>query len=108
MLLSELDRLRTQCGFFGFPVTENGKMGSKLLGLVTKRDTDFVANRSSVHVSEVMTPFKDLVTAKDDVQLAQAHQIIRHTKKGKLPIVAKTGRIVALVARTYLRKQADY
>jgi len=108
MKLSELDQLRTQCGFFGFPVTENGKMGSRLLGLVTKRDTDFVTNRSSVHVSEVMTPFKDLVTAKEGVELAEANQVVRQTKKGKLPIITETGKLVALVARTDLRKQADY
>jgi len=32
-------------GFSGFPVTETGKMGGKLLGIVTRRDMDFVANR---------------------------------------------------------------
>ena len=40
-------------------------MGSKLLGLVTKRDTDFVPNREAVTVDTLMTPLKDLVTAED-------------------------------------------
>lgn len=39
MTLEELDSLKSKLGFTGFPVTENGKMGNKLLGLVTKRDT---------------------------------------------------------------------
>merc|ERR1719203_1030689 len=34
--------------------------------------------------------------------------MIRESKKGKLPIITKSGRFVALVARTDLRKQADY
>jgi len=107
-LVSELDELRQQCGFTGFPVTEDGKMGSRLLGLVTKRDTDFVQDRSSVRVSSVMTGRKDLITAEEGVDLAQANRVIRETKRGKLPIVTKTGHLVALVARTDLRKQADF
>ena len=35
-------------------------MGSKLLGIVTKRDTDFVPNREAVTVESLMTPLQDL------------------------------------------------
>merc|ERR1719210_3177874 len=65
MTVADLDKLRVQdkIGFTGFPVTEEGRMGSKLLGLVTKRDTDFVKERNATRVGAVMTPFSDLVTA---------------------------------------------
>jgi len=108
MLLSELDEVRAKCGFTGFPVTENGRMGSKLLGLITKRDTDFVKDRSTTRVGAVMTPFSDLVTAPDNVKLSEANAMIRKTKKGKLPIVTKDGNFLSLVARTDLQKQADF
>jgi len=108
MVLSELDQLRANCGFTGFPVTENGKMGSKLLGLITKRDTDFVKERSTTRVGAVMTPFSELVTAPDNVSLSEANEMIRKTKKGKLPIVTKDGNLISLVARTDLQKQADF
>ena len=42
MTLEQLDTLKSKLGFTGFPVTESGHMGAKLLGLVTKRDTDFI------------------------------------------------------------------
>jgi len=108
MTLVDLDELRRKCGFTGFPVTEDGHMGSKLLGLVTKRDTDFLDNRTSTHVSAVMKKFSDLTVGEEGVELVKANQIIRDKKLGKLPIVTKEGRLVALVARTDLNKQADF
>mmetsp|Transcript_2889 Transcript_2889/g.9324 ORF Transcript_2889/g.9324 Transcript_2889/m.9324 type:complete len:548 (+) Transcript_2889:66-1709(+) len=108
MLLSELEELRRKCGYTGFPVTEDGNMGSRLMGLVTKRDTDFVTDLSTTRVASVMTKLDDLVTAEEGVELAEANQIVRSSKKGKLPIVTKSGNLVALVARTDLKKQADF
>jgi len=33
---------KKNCGFSGIPITENGRIGSKLVGLVTQRDVDFL------------------------------------------------------------------
>jgi len=107
-LLSELDELRRKCGFTGFPVTDDGKMGSRLVGLVTKRDTDFVGDREKVRVNSIMTRTENAVTAEEGITLAEANTLIRSSKKGTLPIVTKTGRLVALVARADLKKHADF
>jgi hypothetical protein len=40
--VGELLELKEKCGFSGFPVTFNGQIGSKLLGIVTLRDVDFL------------------------------------------------------------------
>jgi len=108
MSLAELDKLRAQCGFTGFPVTEDGRMGSRLLGLVTKRDTDFVKDRTSTRVSSIMTPFDKLITAEEGIELSTANQLLRSSKRGKLPIVSKERKIIALVARTDLMKNAEF
>jgi IMP dehydrogenase len=34
--------IKNKFGYSGIPITENGKLGSKLLGLVTSRDIDFL------------------------------------------------------------------
>lgn len=105
--LEELDDLRRKHGFTGFPVTEDASMGSKLMGLVTKRDTDFVKDRSSL-VGSVMTPIDQAVTASEGVDLAKANDILRTSKKGKLPVISKEGKLIAMVARTDLKKNASF
>jgi len=108
MKLHELDTLRASCGFTGFPVTDTGKIGGKLLGLVTKRDTDFMQNDHSRTVCEIMTPFTKLVTAKEGVSLSAANQTIHTSKKGKLPIITSENKLVALMARTDLKKNSEF
>jgi len=83
-------------------------MGSALVGLVTKRDTDFVETRASVRAGDVMTCKADLVTSEEGIALMDANKILHSSKKGKLPIVTKEGRLVALLARTDLKKNANF
>ena len=44
--VAEVLELKEELGFSGFPVTEGGKMGAKLIGMLTSRDIDFVREGS--------------------------------------------------------------
>ena len=92
-------------GFSGCPVTEDGKLKSKLVGIVTTRDHDFIKDRSTL-VSEVMT--KEVVTATQGCTLEEANTILKNSKKGKLPVVDKNGCLVAAISRKDLRKNRDF
>ncbi|CAK8986851.1 Inosine-5'-monophosphate dehydrogenase (IMP dehydrogenase) (IMPD) (IMPDH) [Durusdinium trenchii] len=107
MTLEELDQLKSKLGFTGFPVTENGQMGRPLLGLVTKRDTDFITDRKT-RLSAIMTPLSQLVTEKEGIDLKQANETLQKSKKGKLPIITNTNLLVALVARTDIKKNVEF
>ena len=52
-------------GFSGFPITVSGAVGGRLVGLVSKRDTDFVEDRS-VKLSTVMTTELDYYMYRHD------------------------------------------
>lgn len=108
MSLQEVDNLSEKTGITCFPVTEDGHMGSVLLGLVTKRDIDFVQERHSIRVRQVMTPLAKMVTADEGIELKAANEILRSSKKGSLPIISKDSRLVALVARKDLKKASDF
>merc|ERR550514_2061007 len=110
MTLAELNELRSQCGFTGFCVTEDGRMGSKFLGMVTKRDTDFVREDPlTTRVEQIMTPTAECTMARDpNIDLPQANEILMRSKKGKLPIISPEGNLVALIARRDLLQNQEF
>jgi IMP dehydrogenase len=103
--LFAIDEIKAKHGFSSIPITENGELDAKLVGLVTNRDTDLILDRN-VKIKEVMTT--ELITAKHGISLEEANQILRKSKKGKLPIVDENYRLVALISRTDLLKNKDF
>ncbi|KAJ5863634.1 Cystathionine beta-synthase core [Penicillium soppii] len=103
--VGEAKELKAKWGFGGFPVTENGTLRSKLVGMVTSRDIQFHRELSDP-VTAIMAT--DLVTAPAGTTLAEANEVLRQSKKGKLPIVDANGNIVSLLSRSDLMKNLHY
>lgn len=97
--------IKNRYGFMGIPITESGGMNSKLVGIVTKRDVEFIRNHDTP-LGDIMTT--ELMTATEGCSLELAYAILRESKKGKLPIVNENFELVGLVARTDLLKNRDF
>jgi IMP dehydrogenase len=104
--VEDVFRIKSQKGFSSFPITENGNMGERLVGIISNRDTSFIENPAA-KIKEFMTPRSQLVVAKDGVSLEEANEILKTSKKGKLPVVNGQDELVALIARTDLQKNLD-
>lgn len=85
-------------------LSETGSLGSKLVGIVTSRDIQFEEPKTLL--SEVMTT--SLITAPEGITLKEANQILRTSKKGKLPIVNSSGQLTSLLSRSDLLKTKTY
>ncbi len=103
--INDIDMIKARYNFSGIPITEDGKLNSKLVGIVTNRDIDFEKDRTKA-LSEVMTT--ELLTAMQGITLSGANKILRESKKGKLPIINSEGQLVSLMSRNDLLKNREF
>jgi IMP dehydrogenase len=86
----------------GVPVTVKGT----LVGILTNRDLRFETNMNK-QVKEVMTKDK-LITAKENITLEEAKEILHRYKIEKLPIVDKDMKLKGLITIKDIEKRKKY
>ena len=85
--LADILELKEATGHSTVAVTDDGTCCGKLLGIVTSRDYRVTRMDKKTKVSEFMTPFEKLITAKSGVSLKEANDIIWDNKLNALPII---------------------
>lgn len=102
-------KVKNEKGFTGIPITESGRLGGKLQGIITSRDIDFKLNDIlDEPLEKMMTKFDSLIYAQEGISLEDAIKLLEKSKKGKLPIVDKNGNLTALISRADIKKRRDY
>jgi IMP dehydrogenase len=106
--VEEIQDIQEKHGFSGFPVTENGRIGSKLVGFVSQRDFDFIQNETTMRVKDIMTKELIVGTETDDFSLDQAYEILKKNKVSRLPIIDKDGNLVSLISRKDQKNKRNF
>lgn len=97
--LADVIALTERTGHSTIAVTDDGTAEGHLLGIVTGRDYRVSRMAPDLKVSEFMTPFDRLVTAKEGTSLKEANDIIWDNKLNSLPIVNEENRLCYMVFR---------
>jgi len=87
-------------GITGLPVIKND---GTLNGIITNRDLRFEKNLH-FKIENVMTPKKDLVTAKEGTTLEEAKELLHRYKIEKLPVVDSRFRLRGLITMKDIEK----
>jgi len=110
--IRDVYNINEKYGFFSTPITEDGTLNSKLVGIVTRRDVRYRKDMDT-KLSKVMTPREKLIVAKksetvDKNDLRATNKIIKKNNLDTLPIVDADDKVVALVTDSDLQKNEQF
>ncbi|MEA1926025.1 MAG: IMP dehydrogenase [Patescibacteria group bacterium] len=97
-------RIAEENGYKKVPVIDKKGM---LLGIVTELYYIWPEDKSK-KVRSIMKPVKDLVLAREPINLSRANEIIKNEKLSVLCVTDRSGKLRSIVTRKDLEKNKDY
>lgn len=97
--LEDVIKAKERSGHSTMPVTVDGAVHGKILGIVTSRDYRVSRMPIDTPVSEFMTPREKLIIAPASTTLKEANDIIWDNKLNTLPIVDESDCLLYMVFR---------
>ncbi len=99
--------IRERHGFKAVPITADGTLGSKVVGLITRND--YLKQRhGDLKVADRMRPVEKLLTAQAPLELSEANDVLEESKHSKLLILNPDGTLYALMTRKDIEKNEDF
>ncbi|MAF14088.1 MAG: IMP dehydrogenase [Parcubacteria group bacterium] len=104
--IADIHKAYNQYHYSSFPITEDGKVGSKLIGIIDQSSIDFI-NDTTLPLSNIMVI--SFATANHTVKLHIANDILkRNPQQSLLPIVNDNHELHAILCRKDLRNIRTY
>ena len=103
-------KIKDKMNFCGFPVTDTGMLGGKLIGILTRRDIESISNIENYifkKVKDVMVK-DNLIVGKEGCGLIECNKLLRESRKGKLPIVNDNYELISLMSRKDLLTNEEF
>ncbi len=105
--IEEVIAIRECHGFKAVPITQDGTLDSKVVGLITRNDY-LKQKHSNLKIADRMRPVENLLTAKAPLELSEANDVLEESKHSKLLILNEDGTLHALMTRKDMEKNEDY
>jgi IMP dehydrogenase len=101
--VSDVERLMNENRIGGVPVIEDGK----IIGIVSRRDVRAIASRRGAEsIQLIMT--KNPITAKEDITMEQALEIMYTNKVERLPVVNPAGSLIGIITMQDILEKRQY
>ena len=97
--IADVVKLTEETGHSTIPITEDGSSSGELFGLITDKDYRLSRVDLNTKVSELMTPFPQLIVGQKGITIEAANDLIWKHKINCLPIVDEERKLVHLVFR---------
>ncbi|MCX5859251.1 MAG: IMP dehydrogenase [Proteobacteria bacterium] len=104
--VSEAVEVMLQRNISGLPITEDGKKGGRLVGILTNRDLRFLKDHNR-KISKVMTKGK-LVTVPEGTSLEGSKEILQRHRIEKLLVVDKAGHLKGMITVKDIEKMGRF
>lgn len=104
--ISDVIAIREQYGFKSVPITEDGTLQGKVVGLITRND--YLSKHENQLIKARMTPVEKLLVAREPISLEKANDILEESKHSKFLILHKNGTLSALLTRRDIEKNEKY
>ncbi|KAE9414614.1 hypothetical protein Angca_009319 [Angiostrongylus cantonensis] len=113
--LWDMLQIKKNYGYTGAPVTETGKVGSKLIGMITSRDFDFIDVDVEVQkrtpITDIMVDGSKLVLGDISLTMEKAQKILKDNRLGgygSVPFIQEVIRTRTVINEFVFVQARDY
>lgn len=104
--IAEVISIRHEKRYKSIPITKDGTLDSEVVGMVSRYD--YLEKHAEKTCDERMTKIEDLLTAKGEISLSEANDILEESKHSKLLILNNDGSLKALLTRKDIERNEEF
>lgn len=104
--IEDIITIRNQHGYKSIPVTEDGTLQTKVVGMITRND--YLSKHAQKKVKDRMRLVKSLLIAQEPIELAEAYDILGESNNSKLIVLKEDGTLSGLITRQDMEKNEAY
>lgn len=104
--IAEVIQIRHKKHYKSIPITKDGTLNSEVVGMVSRYD--YLEKHADLKCAERMTKIEDLLTAKGEITLSAANDILEESKHSKLLILNNDNTLKALLTRKDIERNEEF